>query len=227
MDITPARLDVDHRGTGPALVFTHGWSDNRQSWTGVIDELEGNYTCNSWSLRAHGDSEVTPPGTYTRAHALADLGSVVEPAVQASGGPVVLTGHSLGGYLSLAYTIDNPEHVRALVLVGAGPGFTKPEAMDQWNSAVDKSAAKLGVPEGSADQSKHFDSYVMDNMATITVPTLVVIGEGDKQFKASAGVFEKRLDVRNKVVVAEAGHSVHRKQPGPVAEAIAEFMTSL
>lgn len=225
MDITGATLDVEHRGAGPALVFTHGWSDSRDSWTGVVDHLADDYTCSSWSLRAHGNSEVTPSGTYTRAHSLADMGSVVEAA--SDGAPVVLIGHSLGGYLSLAYTIDNPEHVRALVLVGAGPGFTKTEAMEQWNASVDKSAAKLGVPEGSAEQSKHVDSYVMDNMTSITVPTLVVIGEGDKQFMASAGVFEKRLDVRNKVVVAEAGHSVHRKQPGPVAEAIAAFLATI
>ena len=207
-------------------MFTHGWSDTRESWTGVVDQLADRFACSSWSLRAHGGSEVTPPGTYTRAHSLADLGSVVDGAA-GDGAPVVLVGHSLGGYLSLAYTIDNPDQVRALVLVGAGPGFTKPEAMAQWNEAVDRSAAKIGVPEGSADQSKHVDSYVMDNLTSITVPTLVVIGEGDKQFMASAGVFEKRLDVRNKVVVADAGHSVHRKQPGPVADAIGQFLTTL
>ena len=117
--------------------------------------------------------------------------------------------------------------MRALVLVGTGPGFTKQEAMDQWNAMVDKSAAKIGVPEGAEVLSKHFDSFVMDNLATITVPTLVVIGEGDKQFMASAGVFEKRLDVQNKVIVPDAGHSVHRQQPAAVAAAIRPFLASL
>jgi pimeloyl-ACP methyl ester carboxylesterase len=223
MDISPARLDSDIRGTGPAVIFTHGWTDTRRSWDGVIDELASDYQCLSWSLRAHGDSEVTPPGTYSRDHGLADMRSVTDQAAA----PYVLVGHSLGGYLSLAYTLQHPDEVRALVLVGAGPGFSKPEAMERWNAAVDKSAAKLGVPEGAEVLSKHFDSFVLDGMASITAPTLVILGEGDKQFAASAAVFGKRLPVRDTVVVPDAGHSVHRQQPGAVAAAMIPFLAAL
>lgn len=223
MDIAPAQLDIAESGAGPSVIFTHGWTDNRTSWDGVISELDATNHCLSWSLRAHGDSEVTPSGTYTRAHGLADLESVAARAEA----PFVLVGHSLGGYLSLAYTIAHPEQVKALVLVGAGPGFSKQEAMDQWNAGVAKSAVKIGVPEGAEVLSMHFDSWVLDNMASIIVPTLVVLGEGDKQFAASASVFAKRLDVRNSVVVPDAGHSVHRKKPGPVAEAMKPFLAEL
>ncbi|MFT7600675.1 MAG: pimeloyl-ACP methyl ester carboxylesterase [Acidimicrobiales bacterium] len=223
MSIEASNVDVSEQGSGPSVVFTHGWTDNRTSWTGVIDELAVDNHCVSWSLRAHGESEVTAPGSYSREHGLADMMAVTDRA----DAPYVLVGHSLGGYLSLAHTLLHPERVRALVLVGAGPGFTKQEAMDQWNAMVDKSAAKIGVPEGAEVLSKHFDSFVMDNLATITVPTLVVIGEGDKQFMASAGVFEKRLDVQNKAIVPDAGHSVHRQQPAAVAAAIRPFLASL
>ena len=123
--------------------------------------------------------------------------------------------------------MKNPDELHALVLVGAGPGFRKQDAMDQWNAAVDRTAAKKEIPEGAEVLSKHYDSWVLDEMATITAPTLVVIGEGDKQFMASAGVFEKRLDVRETVVVPDAGHSVHRQQPQAVADAIAGFLAGL
>lgn len=223
MDIAPAKLDVATAGAGPSIVFTHGWTDQRSTWDGVISELDQDFECIAWSLRGHGDSEVTPPGSYSRDHGLIDMKSVTDQATA----PYVLVGHSLGGYLSLAHAINHPDEVRALVLVGAGPGFSKPEAMDQWNAMVDKTAAKKGLPEGSEVLSKHFDSYVLDNMASITVPTLVVLGEGDKQFAASAGVFKKRMNVTSDVVVADAGHSVHRNQPGPVADAIKAFMATL
>lgn len=221
--ITPANVDISDRGQGPSLVFTHGWTDQLGSWNAMIDELSTDYRCLSWSMRAHGNSEVTPPGTYSREHALTDLRAVADLAEA----PYVLIGHSLGGYLSLAHTLRYPDEVRALVLVGAGPGFSKPEAMEQWNAMVDRSAAKNPVPEGSEVISKHFDSWVIDNLATITVPTLVVVGEGDKQFQASASLFEKRMNVRSNVIVAGAGHSVHRQKPAEVVAAMRPFLAGL
>ncbi len=219
----PAQLEIVERGQGPSVVFTHGWTDSAASWEGVVDGLSDSYHCVSWSLRAHGSSEVTPPGTYSRDHALADLASVVDGVET----PTVLVGHSLGGYLSLAYTIGVPDHVRGLVLVGAGPGFSKPDAMEQWNASVDRSAEKKPVPPGSEVISKHYDSWVLDNMSSITVPTLVVLGAGDKAFAASAAVFAKKLNVIDNVTVAEAGHSVHRHQPAQVASAIRSFLQTL
>ena len=37
----------------------------------------------------------------------------------------VLGGHSLGGYLSLAFHSAHPERVKGLMLLGTGPGFRK------------------------------------------------------------------------------------------------------
>ncbi len=189
----------------------------------MIDAIDGRHRCVSWSLRAHGRSEVTPPGTYARDHALADLASVLESV----DGPVVLVGHSLGGYLSLAQTLLHPERVAALVLVGAGPGFRKDAARQQWNQNVAKQAAKLGVPPGSEVLSMHEDSWVIDELGTIEPPTLVILGERDSAFAASAAVFDKQLDVRRTLVVPDAGHSVHAKRPAPVAAAIVEFVSDL
>ncbi len=224
-DVTPARIDTfstDGPGT-PSLVFTHGWANDRTAWDGLIAALGGDRPCHTWSLRGHGASEVTPVGTYTRDHALADFDSVLDAAV----GPAVLVGHSLGGYLSLAQALRRPDDIAGLVLVGAGPGFRKEEARVQWNANVTTQAASLGVPEGSEVISMHFDSWVLDEIATITVPVLVVLGERDKAFAASASVFEKNLDVRQTVVVPGAGHNVHKSHAEPVAEAISSFLSNL
>ena len=135
----------------------------------------------------------------------------------------MLVGHSLGGYLALAYTILHPDEVAAIVLVGAGPGFRSPVSMEKWNASVDRSARELGVPPGQEAISKHVDSFVFDHLADITCPVLVIIGERDKRFAASAEVFANTLDVRSTVVVPDAGHMVHLKQPAAVAAAIASF----
>ena len=71
------------------------------------------------------------------------------------------------------------------------------------------------------------DSWVIDSLSDITAPAIVLVGEYDKRFQASAAVFEKNLDVRANELVADAGHSVHRKKPVEVATAIRAFLTEL
>jgi pimeloyl-ACP methyl ester carboxylesterase len=68
--------------------------------------------------------------------------------------------------------------------------------------------------------SMHVDAMVMDRLGEITVPVATVVGERDKQFVASADVFDKYLDVRRRTVVPDTGHMVHTKRPEVVAEAV-------
>ena len=216
-------LDIHDSGFGSTIVFTHGWTDNRNAWDGVITNLDDQARCIAWSIRGHGESFAPPPGQYTRDHTLSDLKAVTDMSER----KVILAGHSLGGYLSLAHCVLYPEDVEALILVGAGPGFRKKESIDQWNSSVTESAKKLDLPEGSEATALHTDAWVIDALSEIKVPTLVVVGEHDKRFRVSMSVFEKYLNVKSSVVVEDAGHSVHRKKPLEVANAIKDFLTEI
>ena len=216
-------LDIHDSGFGSTIVFTHGWTDNRNAWDGVITNLDDQARCIAWSIRGHGESFAPPPGQYTRDHTLSDLKAVTDMSER----KVILAGHSLGGYLSLAHCVLYPEDVEALILVGAGPGFRKKESINQWNSSVIESAKKLDIPEGSEATALHTDAWVIDALSEIKVPTLVVVGEHDKRFRVSMSVFEKYLNVKSSVVIEDAGHSVHRKKPLEVANAIKDFLTEI
>lgn len=211
----------------PPMVATHGWANDRSVWAPIVQELVGELAVTTWDLRGHGDSGIPLPGAYTRSHALADLAAVRDGAVSSAGGPAVLMGHSLGGFLSLAHAVDHPDEVAGLVLVATGPGFRKAEARDQWNESVRESAMKIGVPPGSEEISMHFDSHVIDHLDEIRVPVLVLLGERDKRFAASASLFERDLDVRASVVVPDQGHMVHVKAPVECAAAIRNFLAGL
>lgn len=220
-------LAIGISGDGaPTLVFTHGWVDDSSVWDAVVEALSLRYRCVTWDLRGHGRSAVPPPGNYSRDQILFDLARVVEQGAPGDQ-PVVLVGHSLGGYLSLAATLTDPADVAGLVLIATGPGFRSVTSREEWNASVRASAAKLGVPEGSEEIAIHVDSWVIDELTSIEVPALLILGEKDKRFAASIAVFERDLNVASTVIVADAGHSVHRHQPVAVAAAIEEFVDGL
>ncbi len=210
-------LQIEVTGDGVPVVFTHGWLNTGEVWSGVIDELNGSVRSATWDLRGHGRSGVAPTGQYGREYALADLARVVETA----GRPAILVGHSLGGYLSLAHAILSPGDVAGLVLVAAGPGFRSDDSRNQWNANVQEmAAARDGIPDGQVEITEHVDALVIDRLGEITVPAITLVGERDKRFLASADVFDKYLDVRQRLTVPDAGHMLHAKQPKVIAEAV-------
>lgn len=209
--------------TGHPVVATTGWANDRRVWSPMVDDLAANHVVTTWDLRGHGDSETPAPGEYTRAHALGDLTAVLDHA----GRPAVLMGHSLGGYLSLAHAVNHPDEVAGLVLVATGPGFRKAEAREQWNASVRASMEKLDLPAGADELSMHTDAHVIDHLADIEVPVLVLLGEHDARFAASASLFERDLNVRETVVVPDTGHMVHVKAPTECAAAVRRFLAGL
>ena len=208
---------------GPPIIATTGWANDRSVWTPMVDNLSVDHAVTTWDLRGHGASAAAPPGDYTRAHALGDLTAVLDLA----GRPAVLMGHSLGGFLSLAHAVDHPGDVAGLVLVATGPGFRKVEAREQWNESVRAAADGMDLPPGAEEISMHHDAHVIDHLAEVRIPVLVLLGERDKRFAASAALFERDLDVRESVVVADMGHMVHVKAPGRCAGAVRRFMAGL
>ena len=211
------------KGTGPQVVCINGWANSRDVWSDLRENLCKDHQVTIWDLRGHGESGAPPPGNYGREEALKDISAVLDQV----GRPCVLVGHSLGGYLSLAYALENPDEVAALVLVAAGPGFRKAEAREEWNESVRQAAKKLDLAQGAEELSMHVDSYVIDHLDDIRAPTFLVLGERDKRFAASAAVFEKYLDVKETLVVPDVGHMVHVKASDEVAQAVRNFISDL
>ena len=223
MSSRPA-LAFSDQGDGPALVFVHGFMNDATVWAGVTEALSDRFRCICVDLPGHGASVPTGAGTYARHLVLDDVRRLLDTLGEEQ---VVLVGHSLGGYLSLALTIETPGRVAGLGLVGAGPGFRNRTSLEQWNDSVRALASGSGLPEGLEEISMHVDSMVMDRLGEVGVPVTVVVGEHDTRFLASADVFDKYLEVTERTVVPDAGHMVHRKAPMPVAAALRRFAEAL
>jgi pimeloyl-ACP methyl ester carboxylesterase len=71
------------------------------------------------------------------------------------------------------------------------------------------------------------DSDVFESLGGIRRPTLVVVGEEDRQFLAAADVMARRIPGARKVVLAGAGHAANMDAPGPFNDAVRDYLEGL
>jgi pimeloyl-ACP methyl ester carboxylesterase len=212
----PTELHLETSGSGPTVLFVHGLDSDSQVWAPVVGLLD-DHTCVTIDLPGHGESPVdADPAAYSREALLERLDEVIGDLA----GPVVLVGHSLGGYLGMAYALTRPDALAALVLVSTGPGFRDPEARESWNTRVHENAADYEIPEIAAAVAFHIDSMVIDRMTELTMPLALVIGDGDRAYLGANDYMEKKLPHASRTTVEGARHYVMRSHPDEVAKAI-------
>ncbi|MEW6470641.1 MAG: alpha/beta fold hydrolase [Actinomycetota bacterium] len=218
--MSTAGLHIEARGTGPAVVFTHGFGRSGDTWAPQAGALAADHHVVTWDMRGHGRSDL-PAGPYTREDALDDLAAIVDAAMAEGGGPALLVGHSLGGYFSLAYTLARPETVRGLALLSTGPGFRNPDSMEKYNRGIARVAVASGLPDNVANVAFHHDSMVIDRLAEITCPTVMICGTEDRPvYVTGVRYLAERLANATLVEIAGAGHEPHVDKPDEVTAAL-------
>ncbi|MBI3734419.1 MAG: alpha/beta hydrolase, partial [Chloroflexi bacterium] len=132
------KLAYSDEGRGTPLVFIHGFPLSRATWQKQVDALQANYRVIAPDLRGLGESEGA--GTvHTMAQFAADIHALL---AQLNSGPVVLAGHSMGGYVALAFARHYPDRLRGLVLVGTKAGADSPEAAAGRRATAEKVQAQ-------------------------------------------------------------------------------------
>jgi pimeloyl-ACP methyl ester carboxylesterase len=221
------RLHVITGGQGnPPIVFVHGLGSSAATWSQVMHRLATQHMVVAVDLLGHGNSPVPDdPAEYTRDRALADLDDVLADLPDKA----VLVGHSLGGYLSLAYAATRPGTVRGIVVLNTGPGFRDPEKREGWNERSRRNAHRFGVPVQATELNLQHDSVVMDRLAEMATPTLVLAGSADRPEYTSSGEYLERKMPSARLQVIEGGeHSMHEdSHAAEVADAVEAFIATL
>lgn len=111
--VDDARIAVEERGTGDAVVLLHGFPYAKALWNESFAELATAHRAIRLDLRGCGASS-TPGGPYLMETLAGDVAAVLD-ALGVERATIV--GHSLGGYVALAFARMYTERVARLALV--------------------------------------------------------------------------------------------------------------
>ena len=229
------------------ILFSHGFAGAAALWEAQHQVISDHYHTLSWDMRGHGKSDSPDnPALYSEAHTCSDIEAILDAE---SVDEVVLAGHSMGGYMSLAYQLFQPERVKALILIDTGPGFKKDAPRLEWNNRAGRFAANYeknglaALPE--KDPARHWhssaqglahaargmlaqnNSNVIHALPDIKIPVLVIVGEADKPFRRSADYLAAKIPKARLEVIANAGHTPNLEASTRFNQLVLEFLDKL
>jgi len=138
----PQALAFEERGSGPTLLFVHGFPLHAGMWKAQVAGLAKKATCVAVDLRGHGMSaEIPVDGATMDLHA-DDLAATLD---ELGTDQVDLVSLSMGGYVALAFWRRHRARVRSLIFVD-----TKAEADGDEAKAGRTATAELVGKDGMA-----------------------------------------------------------------------------
>lgn len=222
------------QGTGEPLVLLHPGGADSRAFDPLITELDDTYVCVTPDQRAHGcTGDVAGPLSFEAM--AADTVAFLERSVDT---PVHLLGYSDGAIVALHVALARPDLVRSLVfaaavfhrdgwlpgvLDGETPDFmgdsygeVSPDGRDHWPVVVAKLDALHAVSP----------ALTVDDLATLTMPTLVILGDDDEVRVEHAVAMYRALPDGELAVVPRATHGLVVEKPELFALLIRDFHDS-
>jgi len=140
--INGIKLAYTRRGKGTPLVLIHGYPLDHTSWDEVVSLLENKFDVITPDLRGFGQS-TTVETPYTISDMAADLAGLLDHLKIEK---VALAGHSMGGYVALAFAKKYPQRVSGLGLVSSQAAADSPEGKDRrYQTAADVAQKGVGI----------------------------------------------------------------------------------
>lgn len=137
-----AKIAYSTKGKGRTILLIHGFLGAKEIWKEFEKRLAKNFKVVSIDLPGHGQSECI--GYVHNMELLADCCKSL--LTQLSIRKAVVVGHSLGGYVSLAFGEKYPDAVLGLMLVNStakGDSESRKKSREQLINLVKKDREKL------------------------------------------------------------------------------------
>ena len=195
-------------------VFIHGLGQTSSSWDKVIAHLPADIQIYRPCLSALvKDKQITYENLY----------KAFENECNCMEMPLCLCGISLGAILALQYTLNNPQKVKALMLIA--PQYKMPRLLLGIQNIVFRILPQAAF--GSMGFSKRDTIALTTSMKKIdftsllnevTCPAFVVCGQKDRANQKAARILTKTIPNAKLFFVENAGHEVNIDAPVALAD---------
>jgi 3-oxoadipate enol-lactonase len=167
-------LAYTRRGKGAPLVLIHGFPLDHTSWDEVASLLENEFDVIIPDLRGFGQS-TTVETPYTILDMADDLTGLLDKLEIEK---VALAGHSMGGYVALAFAKKYPQRVSGLGLVSSLAVADPPERKaGRYQTAADVSQKGVGIVADAMTSKlsavSHVQIFVRDVIEKQSQPALI------------------------------------------------------
>jgi pimeloyl-ACP methyl ester carboxylesterase len=214
----------------PVMVLVHGVNDQAGTWAPVAAALAARFRLVIPDLAGHGESGPAE-GPLPLPMIVRKFSTIID---QETHDPVTLVGNSMGGWVSILYTVAHPDRVSRLVLEDGsgmawllkvpllpatreqaivvlhavnGPNAETPDWAIQTMLERSKSAPMTRLTEAMTN-------LVDPLLPKITTPTTLIWGADDGLLPiAYAEALAKKINGSSLHVISGAAHIPHRQQP--------------
>jgi pimeloyl-ACP methyl ester carboxylesterase len=127
------RIHFSDSGNGTSIVLLHGYLESSEVWNGFAEKLSSDFRVISIDLPGHGLSDV-----YGEVHSMEFMATGIKELIEyLEIKKVFLTGHSLGGYVAMAFLELFPEHLLGYCLFHSQPFSDPPEVIEKRKREIE------------------------------------------------------------------------------------------
>lgn len=143
-------ISFTEQGKGSAVILLHGFLENQTMWADLVSLLAAKYRVITIDLLGHGDS-----GCLGYVHSMEDQADMVHHVLhELKIRKVVLIGHSMGGYVALAYAELYADSIKGLVLMNS-------------TSYADSDERKMNRDRAIAAVKENYSTFVRMSIANL------------------------------------------------------------
>lgn len=203
-----ANINFSSFGKGRVVVLLHGFLENMTMWDEIIAVLSKKYRVIAIDLLGHGKSE-----NIGYIHSMEDQALMVKAVLDSLNlRKYVLIGHSMGGYVSLAFSQLFLSHVKGLCLMNSTPLDDSPEKKINRDRAIEavklnhKTFVRMSVPNLFAPYNlikyKNEVSVVVEQAMQMQAQGIIASIEGMK-LRKNRVLALKKLSIPTQLIIGQ------------------------